>query len=139
MKSNININQNVFIYQDNKLMQSKHNTFLSDGITLIYSMLGNRENVGIKYIEFWNGSIFQYRQALTSQQFSIDNNQLQLSYQIPVQIQFDFDRIELYGGSLQTDMQSSGLNIAEVRFNNINSKLPYSIETVLWEFVISIV
>ena len=136
---NITINQNVFIYQNNKLVNQKHNTFLSNGITLIYNMLGNKENVGIKYIEFWNGSILQNRQKLTSQQFNIDNGQLQLSYQIPVQITFDFDRIELYGGSLQTDDVSTGLNIAEVQFNTINSKLPYSIETILWEFTITII
>ncbi len=135
----INMNQNVFIYQEDKLIQSKHNTFLSDGITLIYNMMGNKENVGIKYIEFWNGSVLQDRSKLISQQFNIDNNQLQLSYQIPVQIQFDFDRIELYGGSLQTDNVSTGLNIAEVKFDTINSKLPYSIETIIWEFIINIV
>jgi len=28
-------------------------------------MLANKENVGIKYIEFWNGSEFQFREKLT--------------------------------------------------------------------------
>lgn len=132
------INQNVFIYKNKKLISQKHNTFLQDGVTLIYNMIGNKENVGIKYIEFWNGSLFQYRQKLTKSNFIINNNSLQLSYQTPVQISFDFDRIELYGGSLQADQQQTGLNIQEVQYDVINSKLPYSIETIIWEITINI-
>ena len=132
------INQNVFIYENNELKVQKHNTFLQDGVTLIYSMLANKENVGIKYIEFWNGSEFQFREKLTKQNFVIDNNTLQLSYQIPVTISFNFDRIELYGGSLQQDKQQTGLHIQSVQYDQINSKLPYSIETIIWEITINI-
>jgi len=66
---------------------------------LIYLLLSQRESVGLTWIEFWNGTIFQSRQPILINEFVSDENLgMDLLHVMPLATGITFNIVQIYGG-----------------------------------------
>ena len=107
-------------------------SFQPEGQLLTYKLLGNQELQGIQYIELWKDTDPIYRNKIPPDQITIDNNEMNILYLLPINIGLTFNMMMLYGGMEQTDDMMSGYNVAVVTYQSSIIKMPSEYMQIFW-------
>ena len=136
---NLYQNDNFYILdKDYNVLQHYHNVVNISGVMLIYLFLSQQESVGLTWIEFWNGNIFQSRQPILTNELAVDETLgLDLLHIMPLAIGITFNMVQIYGGVEQTSQPGSGYNFATINLSQTYTKFPGEYIQLLWNLQIN--